>query len=65
LPANLCLFTLLISEQCLQFERFRLQRVQMVNKTSSFEIKLIGNNAESSKVNRNTLWCLTSPRFKD
>ena len=34
-PANLCLVTLLLSsEQCSQFERFRLQHVQMVNKTS-------------------------------
>ena len=32
LPAILCLVTLLSSEQCLQFERFRLQHVQMVTK---------------------------------
>ena len=30
LPANLCLVTVLSSEQCLQFERFRQQHVQMV-----------------------------------
>ena len=30
LPANLCLVTLLSSVQCLQFERFRQQNVQMV-----------------------------------
>ena len=53
---------LLSSEQCSQFERFRLQHVQMVNKTSSFKTKCIGNNAEASRVNRNTLWCLTVQR---
>ena len=47
---SLCSVTLWNSEQCSQFERFRWQCVQMVNKTSSFETKLIGN----------TLWCLTS-----
>ena len=50
LPANLCLVTLLSSKQCLQFERFRLQHVKMVNE---FKKKLIGNNAEA--VNHNTL----------
>ena len=56
LPANLCLVTLL-SEQGSQFERFHLQRVQLVNKTSSFKTKLIGNNnnAKVSRVNHNTL----------
>ena len=34
LAAKLCLVTLLNSEQYLQCERFRLQHVQMVNKTS-------------------------------
>ena len=46
--ANLCLLTLLSSEQCSQFER-----VQMVNKTSSFKTKLIGNKPEASRVNHN------------
>ena len=35
LPAKLCLVTLLTSEQCLQFERFHLQLIQMGHKTSS------------------------------
>ena len=47
--ANLCLVTLLSSEQCIQFERFRLQHIQMVNKTSSFKTKLVGGNAKASK----------------
>ena len=51
LPANVCLVTLFSSEQSLQFERFCLQPVQMVNKTSSFKTKLIGNNAEVGRVN--------------
>ena len=42
LPASLCLVTLLISQQCSQFERFHLQPAQMVNKTSSFKTELIG-----------------------
>ena len=46
LPAKMCLVTLLSSEQCLQFERFHLQHVQMVNKTSSFKTKLTCNIAE-------------------
>jgi len=33
--ANLHIVTLISSEQCSQFERFRLQHVQIVNKTSS------------------------------
>ena len=33
LAAKLCLVTLLNLEQCSQFQRFRLQHVQMVNKT--------------------------------
>ena len=41
LPAKLCLFTLLSSEQCSLFERFRLQQVQMINKTSNFQTKLM------------------------
>ena len=36
LPAHLCVVTLLSSEHCWQFERVRLQHVQMVNKTSIF-----------------------------
>ena len=54
LPANLCL-SLLSSEQCAQFERFRIQHVQMVNKASSFKTKLIGNNITASRVNCNTV----------
>ena len=57
LPANLCLGDLLSSEQCSQFERFRLQHVQ-INKSSSFKTKLIGNNAEVGRVNHSTLSCL-------
>ena len=41
LPANLCLVTLLNSEQCSTLERFRLQHVEKVNKTSSFKTILI------------------------
>ena len=55
LSANLCLFTLLSSEQSSQFERFRLQQVQMVNETSSVKTKLIGNNADETNGNCNTL----------
>ena len=55
LLTNLCLVTLLIAEQCVPFERFRLQHVQIVNKTSSFKTKLIGNNAGASRINRSTL----------
>ena len=40
LTANLCVVTLLNSKQCSQFERFRVQHGKMVNKTSSFNIKL-------------------------
>ena len=42
LHANLCLVILLNSEEFSKFLRFRLQHVQMVNKTSSFKIELIG-----------------------
>ena len=49
LPAKLCLVTLFTSEQCLPFERFLtwldLQHIQIVNKTSSFEATLTGNDA--------------------
>ena len=55
LPTNLCLFILLSSEQCSQSERFRLQHFEMVNKTSCFRTKSTGNNADMTKVNRNTL----------
>ena len=34
---------LLSSEQFIKFERFPLQRVQMVNKSSSLKAKMIGN----------------------
>ena len=40
LPANVCLVTLLSSEQCSQCERFRLQHVQIVNRTSRLKSKL-------------------------
>ena len=60
LPANLWSVILLILEQCLQFERFRLQHVQKVNKTSHFKTNLTGNNAEASRVNRNIAWCSLS-----
>ena len=53
--ANFGLVTLLSLEQCLQFERFCLQHVQMVNKTSSFKTKFIYNNAKVRRVNRNIL----------
>ena len=55
LLANMCLVTLFSSEQCSQFEIFRLQNVHIVNKTSSFKTNLIDNNAETSRGNRNTL----------
>ena len=55
LPANLCLATLLSSEQCSQFEIFRLQHIQMANKTSNFKTKLIGNNAVVSRITRSSL----------
>ena len=54
LTVNLSLLSLLSSEQCSQFERFYLQHVEMVNKMFSFKTKLIGSNAEASRVNRNT-----------
>ena len=41
LPANLCLVTLLSFEQCSKLENFRLQHVQIVNKTSRLKTKLI------------------------
>ena len=37
---------------------------QMLNEPSSFKTKLIANNAEVSRVNRNILCCLTSPRSR-
>ena len=43
LPVNVCLVTLLRLEQRSQYERFRSQHVQIVNKTSSFKTKLIRN----------------------
>ena len=42
-------------EQCSQFERVCLQYIQMVNKTSSFKIKLIDYIAEASRVTHNAL----------
>ena len=50
-PANLCLVMLLSSTRCSQFARFRLQHITIVNKTSSFKTKLIGNNAGVSRIN--------------
>ena len=44
-PAKLCLVTLLNLEQCLPFERFHLQHIEMVNKTYNFKTKLTNNIA--------------------
>ena len=44
----LCLVILLSSEQCSQFEIFRQQHVQMVNKPSSLKTKLVDKNAEET-----------------
>ena len=62
LSANLCLVSYFIKlgTICSTFERVHLQ-VKMVNKTSSFKTKLIGSNAETSKVNCTTFRCLTFP----
>ncbi len=61
LPAKLCPVTLLSSGQCSQFVRFRLQQVQMGNKTSSFKQNLIAikpnvnsNKAKASRGNSNS-----------
>jgi len=54
-PTKLRLVTLVSLVQCLQFDIFRLQHVQIASKTLRFKTKLIGNNAEVSRVNRNTL----------
>ena len=51
LAANLCLITSLSPKQCSQYERFCVQHVQMVNKTCNFKTKMIGNNADASRVN--------------
>ena len=51
--ANFCLVNLLRLEECLQFERFCLQPVQMVNKSFGSKTKLIGNNAKVRRVNCN------------
>jgi len=45
LPANLCLVTLLCLEQCSQLERFHLQHIQIVSKTSNCKTKLTCNKA--------------------
>ena len=55
LSPSFWLITLLSSAQCSQFERFHVLPIQMVNKTSSFKTKLIGNNVKPNKVNCNTL----------
>ena len=47
--------SLLSREQCPQFERIRLEHVQMVNKTSSLKGTFIGNNAESIIIIRSAL----------
>jgi len=52
-----------LAEQCLQFERCH-PYIQKVNKTSSFKTKCIGSDAEASRVNHNTIWCLTFPRSR-
>ena len=49
MSANMCL------QNISQFQRLRLQHVQLVNKTSSFKTKLIGNNAGANRISRNTL----------
>ena len=63
-PEYLYLVTLLSSEQDEEFERFCLQLIQIINRTSSFKIKWIGNNAKASRVNHNSLWGLTFPRSR-
>ena len=56
--------TLSSLEQFSLFQRINLQKhIQMVNKTSSLKKKCIGNNAEVSRVNHSTLWCLHFPRY--
>ena len=60
---QLCLVTLLTSEQCSQFERFCLQHTLMINETSSFKSKLI-SNAGANRFNHNIFWCLTFPHSK-
>ena len=55
LPVNLYLVTLVSLEHCSKIERFRLQRIQMVKKTSSFKTELIGSSAKVSRVNSNDL----------
>jgi len=42
-PPNLSSVTLSSSQQCLQVERFHQQHIQMVNITSGFKRKLVGN----------------------
>jgi len=54
LPANVFLVIILSLEQYLQFDKFCLLHVQMVNKIFSFRTKVIGNNAETSRINCNT-----------
>ena len=49
--ANVCLVTLLSPKQC----SHDVQHIKIVNKTSSFKIKLTGNNAKVSRVNCNNL----------
>ena len=53
---NVCqfVFSYFIKFRTVQFERFHLQHVQMVNKTSSFKAKSIANKAEVSGVNCNS-----------
>ena len=58
--ASLCLVTLLSSKLRSQFERFRLHHVQIVNETFSFITKLVSNNAEASRIYRNTLISIIS-----
>ena len=49
MPASLCLVILISSEQCSQFERFRLQHVQMVNKASSLKTEMIVKHAKGAE----------------
>jgi len=51
-------------EQYKQFKRFHQQHLLMVNNTSLFKTGLIGKNAEASRVNHNTLRCLTFSRSR-
>ena len=59
LSANLCLVTLLSSEQCSQFERFRLQHVW--NDKQNIQFQKNRSAIIPRRVNLVTFWCLTFP----